>query len=437
MPRRIEPARAVRGTTRRRAATAIAAGLALACLGAVPSRAQTMPAPTTPAPTMPAQTTPAPGAARADPAAGDVARLDVARLDAAARGFMERSGAPGLAIGLVTPAGTRLHVYGVASRDTGAAVDQRTLFEIGSISKTFTATLAAIAADAGVLAWTDAPGRHLPDLKGSALDRVSLLDLATHTAGGMPLHLPATVRTPDDLTAYLRQWTPAAPPGSVRSYANPSIGLLGVVAARALDGSFADLVQARIAAPLGLRHTFVGVPAEERPHVAQGYTRDGKPARMATPPLSAEAYGVRTTVADLSRYVAAQLGLVDVPPALRRAMEATHVGHVRVGPMTQALIWEWYPLPVSAEDFAAGHGDGMVFRPNPVTRLAPPRRPPADAVIDKTGGTSGFGAYAAFVPARRTGLVILANRNHPTLLRIAFAEELFALLGVPGVGDTR
>ena len=277
----------------------------------------------------------------------------------------------------------------------------------------------------------------MPELKGSALDRVSLLDLATHTAGGMPLHLPATVRTQDDLIAYLRQWTPVVTPGTVRGYANPSIGLLGAVTARAMGGGFADLVQARILAPLGLERTFIGVPADQRPHLAQGYTRDGKPARMATPPLSAEAYGVRTTVGDLSRYVAAQLGLVEVPPALRRAFDATQAGRFRVGPMTQGLIWEWYGLPVSAEDFAAGHGDGMVFRPNPVTRLDPPSPPPARSIVDKTGGTAGFGAYAAFVPARRTGLVILANRNHPTQLRIAFAEQLFALLGVDGVGDTR
>ena len=102
--------------------------------------------------------------------------------------------------------------------------------------------------------------------------------------------------------------------------------------------------------------------------------------------------------------------------------------------MTQALIWEWYPYPVSGEDFAAGHADAMVFRPNPVTRLDPPHAPPADAVVDKTGATSGVSAYAAFIPGRRIGLVILANRNHETLLRVALAERIFAALGAPGVG---
>ena len=56
--------------------------------------------------------------------------------------------------------------------------------------------------------------------------------------------------------------------------------------------------------------------------------------------------------------------------------------------------------------------------------------------MDKTGGTSGFGAYAAFIPGRRIGLVILANRNHESLLRVALAERIFAALGAPGVGGT-
>jgi beta-lactamase class C len=187
----------------------------------------------------------------------------------------------------------------------------------------------------------------------------------------------------------------------VRAYANPSAGPLGVAAARALKGDFAALVREKVIAPLGLAHTFYDVPDAEQAHYAQGHARDGRPVRLSRAPLWREAYGVRTTAGDLLRYVEAQLGLHDTDPALRRALAATHVGQVRAGPMTQALIWEWYPYPVSAEDFAVGHADAMVFRPNPVTRLDPPRAPPADAVVDKTGGTSGFGAYAAFIPPHR------------------------------------
>jgi len=130
---------------------------------------------------------------------------DRAAIDAAVRGFMERSGAPGVAVGVVTPAGRRFFWYGLASKQTGRPVDERTLFEIGSISKTFTATLTAYAAETGALRLDDPVSTHVPELKGSHFDRVSILNLATHTTGGMPLQLPDAVKANADLMPYFRK----------------------------------------------------------------------------------------------------------------------------------------------------------------------------------------------------------------------------------------
>jgi beta-lactamase class C len=358
---------------------------------------------------------------------------DSGEIDAAARTFMERTSAPGLTIGVVSPDSAHVFSFGVASKETGVPVDEHTLFEIGSISKTFTVTLAAYAAETGALTWNDPPSHYVPELKGSHLDQVSLLHLATHTTGGMPLQLPDGVKTNADLMAYFRGWAPPSPPGSMRTYANPSIGLLGVATAHALNGTFAALVREHVSAPLGLQHTFHDVPQAEQRHYAQGYTRNGQPVRVSSAPLATEAYGLRTTARDLLRFVEAQLGLVETSPALRRALAATHVGHFRAGPMTQALIWEWYALPITADDLAAGNGDTMVLKANPVTRLEPPRTPPADALVNKTGATNGFGAYVAFITGRRIGLVVLANRNHPTAVRLALAEQVFGALGAQGI----
>lgn len=358
---------------------------------------------------------------------------DKSSIDAAARTFMERSSAPGLAIGIVTPDGTKVFSYGVASKETGNPVDERTLFEVGSISKAFTALLAAYAAESGALAWHASPSRYLSELKNGAHDRVSLLNLATHTTGGMPLQLPDDVKTNTDLIAYFRKWTPPSRPGGVRTYANPSIGLLGVVTARAMKGEFAALVREHITGPLGLQHTFHNLPKAEQQHYAQGYTREGKPVRVSMAPLAMEAYGVRTTARDLLRFVEAQLGQIEVNPILRRSLSATQVGHFQAGPMTQALIWEWYPLPVSADDLAVGNGDEMVLKPTSVTRLDPPRAPPADSLVTKTGATNGFGAYVAYIPGRKIGLVLMANRNHPTAMRLTLAKQVFAALNVQGI----
>lgn len=343
--------------------------------------------------------------------------------DAAAREFMAASNAPGLAIGLVGPQGRWIINYGVADPASGIPVDNTTLFEIGSISKTFTVALTAVAVARGALSWNDAPGKHVPEVRGPGTDRLTLRDLATHATGGMPLQLPADVRTWDQAAAWYRDWTPAAEPGRVRAYSNPSIGLLGVVTARALKGDLAALMREHVLTPLGLDDTHYRIPQAAMARYAQGQTRDGRPARMTQAVLATEAYGLRITASDLLRWVEAQMDLVAAPGGLGDALKSTQAGYLKVGPMTQGAIWEWYPPPFTQDQLLEGNGDAMVFKANsgtPLSGLAPPE----GALVNKTGGTNGFSAYAAFIAERGTGVVILANRNHPVQHRLALAKRL-------------
>jgi beta-lactamase class C len=97
---------------------------------------------------------------------------------------------------------------------------------------------------------------------------------------------------------------------------------------------------------------------------------------------------------------------------LRSAIEATHVGYFRTGAMVQGLGWEQYAWPVSRQTLLGGNSAEMIEQPSEVLP-AGPGNPAAARLFDKTGSTRGFGAYVAFVPARRIGIVLLANRNYP------------------------
>ncbi|HYF54813.1 MAG TPA: class C beta-lactamase [Salinarimonas sp.] len=350
----------------------------------------------------------------------------------AVRPVMAAHDVPGMAVG-VTQGGRRdVFTYGVASREDRRPVTESTLFEIGSISKAFTGTLGAYAQASGALSLSDPASRHLPALAGGAMDRVSLLDLATYTAGGLPLQLPKSVVDERTLTAYFKAWRPDHAPGTHRVYSNPSIGLFGQLAARAMGEPFEALIEGRLAPMLGLSRTFVRVPAARMGDYATGYNRDGRPVRVNPAPLAAEAYGVKTNAGDLIRFVEAVMDPSGLDEPLRRAILATRTGYHRVGPMTQGLGWEMYDEPKALAPLLAGNGSDVVFKANAVARLDPPRPPRDDVLVNKTGSTTGFGAYAAFIPARRAGVVLLANRNVPVPDRIRAAHRiLMALDGAP------
>ena len=365
---------------------------------------------------------PAPG--RADEASARIA----AAVERAYRPLLAEHDVPGLAVAVTRGGHSAVFAFGLAAKGEGRPVTGDTLFEIGSVSKVFTATLATYAQALGRLSLDDAPGRFLPWLRGSALDRVSLRDLGTYTAGGLPLQFPDSVGDEAAMIAYFRHWQPAAPPGTQRRYSNPSLGLFGAAAAAALGGDVAALMETRLFPGLGLRRSFVRVPEAERHRYAWGTARDGRPVRVNPGVFDAQTYGVKASAADMIRFVEANLDPARLDPPLRRAVEGTRIGHVRMDAMVQGLGWELLPYPLSLERLQAGNADPVRFELQPAARLDPPQVSDGATLFNKTGSTNGFGAYVAFVPAKRIGLVMLANRALPIPARIAAAHAVLEAL---------
>ena len=180
---------------------------------------------------------------------------------------------PGMAVGVTLDGRQHTFPFGVASRESGAAVTAETLFEIGSLSKTFTATLVTLAQALGTLSLQDSPGRALPVLRGCAIDAVTLLQLGTYTAGGLPLQFPAEIGDEAAALDFFRQWKPEARPGTQRRYSNPSVGLLGHITATSMQRSYGELAERELFPRLGLRRTFIRVPASHLDRYAWATTR--------------------------------------------------------------------------------------------------------------------------------------------------------------------
>ena len=155
------------------------------------------------------------------------------------------------------------------------------------MSKTFTATLASYAQVDGKLSLSDSASKYLPVLRGSAFDNVRLVNLGTHTPGGLPLQVPDDVTNDAQLMAYFQHWKPAYAPGTYRTYSNLSIGLLGVIVAKSMNEDFGALMQETLFTPLALKHSFLDVPPDQMANYAQGYTkevrRSGWPPEYWTP----------------------------------------------------------------------------------------------------------------------------------------------------------
>ena len=345
-------------------------------------------------------------------------------IDSAIAPLLKQYAIPGMAVAVTLNGESYFYNYGVSSLESKQPVTNQTLFEIGSNSKPFAATLASYAQVTGKLSLNDKVTKYLPALKGSSFDHVSLLNLGTYTAGGLPLQVPDQIQNNEQLMAYLKAWSAPYAPDTRRAYSNVSIGLLGMIAARSMNVSYDDALEKQLLPMLGMKHSYIHVPPDQMAHYAQGYTKQGQPVRVSPGVLSSEAYGIKTGSADMIRFVAANMGGLKLDSQLQQAIDATHIGYFNTGEMTQALIWERYPYPLTVKQILAGNADTMAYDAKKVTPLNPPLAQHNAALFNKTGSTNGFASYVAYVPEHKIGVVMLANKNFPIPARVTAAYQI-------------
>ena len=358
--------------------------------------------------------------------ASDISRDEAYRVTSAAvKLAMDKNKIPGVSVGLVIGDQTFVFNYGLASVKDQLPVTDSTIFEIGSISKTFTASLASYAEVNGNLKLSDRVASYLPELEDTDFGRLQLFHLGTHTTGGLPLQVPDEVSNEAQLMSYFRTWKPLFKTGEVRTYANPSIGTLGLIAAKSMHQNFTTALNTEIFGPLGLNSTYISVPSHKISSYAFGYNKQNWPVRVTPGVLADEAYAVKTTATDLNRFLMANMDMLKLDSKLQTALDRTRQGYFKVGDMTQDLIWEEYALPVELQVLQKGSSAALIYNPTSVVAVVPPSKPRNDVWVNKTGATNGFGAYVAFVPSKRFGIVVLANKNYPNEERIELAHNIF------------
>ncbi|KQN00347.1 serine hydrolase [Sphingomonas sp. Leaf25] len=286
-----------------------------------------------------------------------------------------------IVVGVIDDHGRRIVARGPAGADT--------LFEIGSITKVFTALVLADMAARGEVGLDDpaarylSPGWTLP-VRGRA---ITLLDLATHRSGlpRLPLNMPYVEAgdpyagyTPAAMRAFLKDWVPDRPPGAQYEYSNLGGALLGQILARRAGTDYETLVRTRITGPLRMRDTQVRSSGAALRNQATPHDEFLRPVAAWDPSVMVAAGGLRSDARDMLTFLAANLGFVPTP--LKPAMDAMRIVRAQGDGPDNAMATGWTVA-----------------------------KTPTGPVVTHGGATGGYLANIAFDPLRRRGVVVLAN----------------------------
>lgn len=307
------------------------------------------------------------------------------QIEAQVRPLIDGGWCSSLVVGLVEPQGTRFYGFGTVA--AGKQPDEHTVYEIGSVTKVFTGLLLADAVVRKEVALDDPISRLLPpEVKAPEYQGtpITLLHLATHTAA-LP-RLPGNFQPKDPANPYadysvqqlydfLARYRLPRKPGEKSDYSNLGAGLLGHLLARRADKSYEALLVERICGPLQLADTRIRLTPEQKQRLASGHNADGEPEPNWDLPTLAGAGAVRSTAADLARFVRANLEPAGTPlaEALRLSQQPRFVVE---GVTSIGLGWH---LNTAAK------------------------------TVWHNGQTGGYHAFAAFLPERKTGVVVLSN----------------------------
>lgn len=344
-------------------------------------------------------------------------------VDEAVEPLLEARSGIGLAVGIVHGGERRVFSYGTLGRTRAEPVDGRTIFEIGSVTKSFTAVLLALTVEQDLMRCDDPVCNLLPELAN--LPRtITPLRLATHTSGLPRLPFQFFIRswikspsnpyagyTTTDLLAYLACYGSqfdgeAAKDGSFR-YSNLGFGLLGYILARKLDMPYEEAVTNQICDPLDMRDTRVTLAAGQRERLALPHGSWGGSTSQWDMAALAGAGALRSTAHDMLTFIAANLGRG--PARLVRALSSCHEMRSELADAQRrdrGAIGKWLKsrmLGNIPDPYGAGAG-WHLSRPEPGS----------DTVHWHNGDTGGYRAFAGFVKARDVGVVLLSNRGPGT-----------------------
>ncbi|WP_290609807.1 serine hydrolase domain-containing protein [Arsukibacterium sp. UBA3155] len=307
----------------------------------------------------------------------------------------------GIAIAIISEQHTRFYLHGLADSQQNRAISNKTLFEIGSITKPLVGLVTALAVNNQQLSISDSVASLLQGTHYQQ-HQYNVAELLTHTSGlpRLPPNLPLS-----DLTDPYANYTHAdlmlamqtVQPGEKQfEYSNLGFGLLAEIVSQQQGSSFSTLLKQQIFQPLGMADSNVAMTNGRYPDLAKGYQIDGSTTANWHFQALAGAGAVLSTIDDMALLV-------------QHYLQATAIGDT--GSATVAGLADAMRLSVTTLISEPAVGFGWMLHP--------------DGAVWHNGQTAGFNAFVGFAPAEQVGVVLLSNSTIPvTPAGMALLQQL-------------
>lgn len=326
----------------------------------------------------------------------------------AIQAFLRRTftnGNAGMVVGILDQRGSKVFSAGKLDNGTDREVNGDTIFEIGSVTKVFTALLALDMDRRGEMKLDDPVAKYLPErVKVPTYEgkEITVRNLAAQDSGlpWNPDDLDSILNrdpkkpslkefkdacdayTAEDLFASLARHKLTNAPGTRFQYSNVGMSLLGHAMAFKAGESYESLVVNRIARLLKMDSTRITLTPEQKARLARGHWADGKPSENVRFQVMASAGALLSTANDLLKFLSANLGFTqtELGPLMEQMQMVRHTGAPKFG--NTAMPWV----------------DGEVYHP------------PGSGFLTHGGGGFGYVAFVGFDKSNRRGVVVLSNQ---------------------------
>jgi D-alanyl-D-alanine carboxypeptidase len=339
-------------------------------------------------------------------------QITTEKVDEIVTKIMKENHIPGLSIAISMPGKIIEKSYGVANAEYTIPLEKDSVFEIGSISKTFTAIGILMLQEKGKLSVNDRLTKYFPQYPG--WHDITLKHLLQHTSGIKEMTETEPFKshrqkdwTPQEVIARLAGEPLDFEPGQKAQYSNIGCVILGVVIEKVTGISFGDFLTKMIVRPLGMTHTMLGNRSVIVPKRVSGYAFAGGKLRNAQYESLILPYasgGIISTPTDLIRFARvfeaeALLNKQSVKDMFAPAYLNDGTRYVSPGPGIRLTF---------------GYGlDSVIMK----DRIVP----------GKTGGISGFNSYFAYFPESRTMVALTANLDNSLGSLVMIVDALFGL----------